>query len=366
MSDDLWVMEPGKGSRVLELGATRQDILRRLAAARFEIDDDEEDEEYDEVEDHWVYVDEIDAELTFTAGANSTLQEIVMTDERVRLGPIEVIDEPLGEILELLKVANEETLWTFDGHDRESSASGDPTAVGNLAAESPSDAELLKGGTLWILPFGVGLDLVYGDVLTLKLRKPGDVPPSAIGPLTPAQRELANRDDLSATLFRSTQQPIASPIASRFQRFAGFALMIVLGLIVWSAIDYQRRWQDAPVALGSVVAVKPPPPEPFPEEYTVVYFDTAKVRHEVVLQRNDVYVTPKIGETVEIRYLPEAPDEPLGPARVNDIAMEKYVPWGIGVITAYLILQFVAAFSGLILRKAMTAALAPTKVDVAS
>jgi hypothetical protein len=359
MSDDLWVMEPGKGSRVLELGATRADILQRLAMAGYEVDDDEEegDDENGEDEDHWVYVDEIDAELTFTSGMHSTLREIAITNDHVRLGPLEIVDEPLAKIVGLLQVSNEETRWTLDGYGH--SASAVNVAAAETNAEPPTDEALLKGGTLWIVPFGVGFDVIYGDVLTLKLRKPGDVPTSTIGPLTPAQRELANRDDLNAILSRSAQTPLSLPAAGRFQRFAGFGLMIGLGLIVWSAIQYQKRWNDAPVAKGVVIDVKPPPPEPFPEEYTINYADDTGTQHQVVFQRNDVYVAPKIGETIDITYLPEAPGEPLGPARVRDIAMEKYVPWGIGVVAAYFILQLVAIVTGIVLQKAMTATLAP-------
>ncbi len=124
-----------------------------------------------------------------------------------------------------------------------------------------------------------------------------------------------------------------------------------MGLTVWQGIRYQARWNAAPVVQGEIIDVKPPPPDPFPDEYTVEYRDQSGNPHQALLKRNDVYVTPKIGETIEIRYLPEHPDRPLGPARYRDVAFEKFVPIGIGVMASYLILQIIIPLAALVIRR---------------
>lgn len=361
MNDDVLILEPGKGSRVLELGAPREEVLRRLADAGLEIDHDEDDDEGDDR--RWTYVDEIDTELTFSAEPRGELQEIAISDDRVRLGPIDMIDEPVGKIVEMLKVSDEETLWTLHADDLTTPDASVATALDAAGASGsasdgaspPTDETLLKGATLWIKPFGLGLDVVYGEVITVRLRRPGDVPREGIGPLTPAQRALANREDLTSILFRSTRTDgVGSGKMSRFQTMLGLGLIASLGVVVWRGIDTQRRWNEAPAVQGTVVAVEPPPPEPFPERYTIAYSDDAGVQHRVVFERMDVYVTPKVGETVEIKYLPEAPDEPLGPARVRDIAFERFVPWGIGVVAGYFVLQAAMAIGSLAWRRVGT------------
>jgi hypothetical protein len=125
-----------------------------------------------------------------------------------------------------------------------------------------------------------------------------------------------------------------------------------MGMTVWQGFRYQVRWNAAPVVEGNVIDVKPPPPDPFPDEYTVEYADQAGNPYQALLKRNDVYVAPKIGEKIEIRYLPEQPDQPLGPARYRDAAFVKFVPIGIGVMASYCILQIIIPLAALFIRRA--------------
>jgi hypothetical protein len=346
MSVDVWLAEPGKGIGVLELGAPRDDVLRRLADAGFEVEEDDE-------ELRWCYVEEMDAELTFTEGSRPVLEEIAVSDDRLRLGPIELIDEPVHKIVELLRVAAEETVWTIRRdapREPKTDADRSPNPPDDQAVETPSAEKLLAEGTLWVRPLGLGLDLVYGDILTVRLRRPDDIPKAGLGSLTPEQRALAARPDPTSHLVGPVREQRRR--GSRFQLLAGLALMVGMALVVWRAIDYQRRWNEAPVVEGEVVDVKPPPPEPFPNEYTIVYHDKMGRRHQVIFQRADVYNIAKVGGKVEIRYLPEAPDEPLGPARVPDAWVERYIPWGIGVMVGYFVLQLAVPIVGWAWRKA--------------
>lgn len=349
MNDDVWSMAPGKGNRVFELGTPRAEVIRRIAAAGLEMDEDDEGEGAED-DLYWSYVKELDAELTFGDPPQRVLEEVAVSDDRVRLGPIAPIDEPVGKIVELLQVADGETIWTMRADQYKLPAPEDAVQASESTNApggqnvAPSAEKLLSEGTLWIRPFGLGLDLVYGDVMTVRLRRSNDVPSTGYGPLTAEQRELAARPDLTSYLIGPRRTDGTAPARrSRFQRLAGAALVAGIAIVVWRAIDYQRRWNAAPVVDGVVVDVQPPPPAPFPDDFTIAYQDQSGHSHRAVFKRSDIYTLPAIGEKIEVRYLPEAPGEPLGPARVREIAIERFLPWGIGVVVAYFVLQVVAA-----------------------
>jgi hypothetical protein len=125
-------------------------------------------------------------------------------------------------------------------------------------------------------------------------------------------------------------------------------LAAALVWLFWTAIDYQRRWNAAPVVEGEIVSVDPPPPNPFPMKFTVAYRDQVGLDRTTVFERADIYAN-SVGDNVDVRYLPEAPDQPMGPARLNDAAFLKYVPWGIGIGAVYFVLQIVAGVAGLVM-----------------
>jgi hypothetical protein len=281
----------------------------------------------------------MDAELKFKTTSPPVLMEIVVEDERVRLGPLPVVGERLHKIVELLQVRDEETVWRLE--DEERPKDGQRPLV--------TDKILLDGGTLWIPALGLGLGMVRGEICTMRLRQPGEAPRRGDGSLTASQRELSARKDLPQYLIRQPGE--LSPKQGCFQGVLGVALAGSLVLLVWQGIGYQRRWNEAPAVEGEVIDVKPPPPDPFPTEYTISYLDQRAAPHQVVLKHADVYVTPHVGDKVEIRFLPEAPDQPMGPARYRDAAFEKYVPWGIGIVAAYLVIQFAVSLVGLLLKR---------------
>jgi hypothetical protein len=267
------------------------------------------------------------------------LLEIAVGDERARLGPLPVIGERLHKIVDFLKVTDAETLWRLDSDDESKDhASGQPLAT---------DEQLLDGGTLWIPSLGLGLEMLRGQTTTVFLRKPEAAPRRGIGSLTPLQRELSARKNLPMHLVRPRAG--IDPLGSWFQKLLTLTLFVAMGLLVWQAIVYQQRWNGATVVEGDVIDVNPGPPDPFPSEYTITYRDQADRPHQVVLKRADVYATPHVGDKVEIRFLPEAPDRPLGPARYRDAAFDKYIPWGIGVMAVYCGLQIVVPLAGLVL-----------------
>jgi hypothetical protein len=323
MSDDLWSVELGRGIGVIELGATREEIARNLAEKNIVLDADDEDD--------WLWVEELDAELRFKTTQPPVLREILVEDDRLRFASLGVIGKRLHEIVDLLRVSDTETLWRLERDDDAESEQG------ALHPDYPvTDNMLLDHGTLWIPNLGLGLAMVRGEITTVRLRKPEESPKRGLGPLTPAQRELSARKDLSLYLLRPGG-PI-SPRRRAVQKALGIALAVSLALLVWQAINYQRQWDHAPVVEGQVIAVQPPGAT-FPDEFTILYRDLTGREHQVVFKPADVYVLRVVGEKVEVRYLPEAPDQPLGPARVRDAAFLKYMPWGIGMVAAYLVLQ---------------------------
>jgi hypothetical protein len=330
MSDDLWSVELGRGIGVIELGATRDEVACRLAEKNIVLEG--------EAEDDRLWIEELDAELRFKTTQPPVLWEILVEDDRLRFASLSVIGKRLAEIVDLLGVSDAETLWRLERNDESGAENG------ALVPEFPTtDNMLLDRGTLWIPTLGLGLGMAGGEITTVRLRKPEESPKRGLGPLTPAQRELSARQDLSGYLLRRGR-PI-SRRASVVPGALGSALAAALALLFWEAIGYQRQWNNAPVVEGRVIAVKPPGAT-FPDEFTIAYRDLTGGEHQVVFKPADVYVLREVGEKVEVRFLPETPDQPLGPARVRDAAFLKYAPWGIGIVAVYLVLQLSAAAIG--------------------
>src|SRR4029079_12319464 len=172
MSDELWSIELGRGVGVIELGATREEIARRLAEHKIELGLEDEDD--------WLWVEEMNAELHFRTTEPKVLREIVVEDESVRLGPMEVIGKRLHEIVGFLQVADSETMWRpWDDEEGEEKP--------GRTFEPQTDEELLDGGTLWIPALGLGLSMLRGGIDTVRLRRPEDAPQSGLGSLTPGQ-----------------------------------------------------------------------------------------------------------------------------------------------------------------------------------
>src|SRR5262245_329466 len=148
----------------------------------------------------------MDTELRFKTTNPPTLMEITVEDEHVRLGPLPVIGERLHKVVELLQVPDAETVWRMEGNDQRPADGGRPLVT---------DKILLDSGTLWIPALGLGLGMVRGEICTVRLRQPKDVPRRGDGSLTPDQRTLSARKDLPQYLIRQPGE--LSPKQSWFQ-----------------------------------------------------------------------------------------------------------------------------------------------------
>lgn len=326
MDEDDWNLKPGHGMGPLELDLDREAILQRLRQSKIALDLDPADPTNIEFVD-----DEII--LTFDAEDPHRLLQIEVTDDRVRVNGQPVINQRPHRLLDQWEIPDRETLWRRDP------ARNDPvTGAVEPAVDSLNDQQRLINGTLWVLTYGIGLQLYRGDVESLLVRLPQHVPTHGSGPLTDRQRGLLDQSDLDDAL--EPPPPPGASLIAWLQRLLTLAAVIIVGVIFWQGVQFQQRWNNAIKVEGTVVAVQPPPPQFWPDELTVEYADQTGKTHQVVWKPADVYVTNAVGQTVDVHYLPEAPDQPLGPTRVRDAAFLVYLPYGIAVGVIYLVLVF--------------------------
>lgn len=327
MTRSRWEVELGVGIGDVELGLPRAEIDQRLRDTGFETDVDDDDPTF-------AYVEEMEMVLTFAESAPHALVQIAVADDQVRFGAQPVVGRRIHEITELLHVRESETVWRTDD-DPESSL---PTWPQHPLSSATSE-ELLSSGTLWIQPLGLGLRMDGGAVREVYLRQPADMPREGVGPLTATQLELSRREDLPRYL-RSVHQAGQKSWSRMITAACMFGL---IGLVVWKAAEYQRRWHQAPSVEAEVIAVRPVEPDTIPTHFVVAYRDQNGVEHRAELGLADVYVPKAVGEKVEVRFLPEAPDQPIGPSRVRDVAFIKFFPWVIGIFACYLVMQVAEA-----------------------
>lgn len=322
MDDDDWNVRPGHGLGPLELDLDRESLLERLDGVVEDLNAPDDDPTFAELEDG-------DIELTFAADEPHRLQQISVFDDRVQRNSAPILERRVDELLAEWQIDFNQTLWKRGSTALDVQEQAQPP-------HTPSDRQLLQSANLWIPQEGLGLVVEQGIVEELVIRLPELAPRSGYGPFTESQRVLLNEPDLGSAL---TDPPAPGAVAEGWIRsLLTLACVAGVALVAWQGFQYQVRWNQSLSAEGTVIAVKPPPPDPFPDELTVEYADPTGKQHQTVFRRADVYITREVGEKVEVRYLPEAPDQPLGPARYRDAAFVEYMPYGIGIVAVYLVL----------------------------
>jgi hypothetical protein len=332
VNDKLWSVELGHGLGNLQLGLERSELLRRLEEAKIEFDADDDD---------LTHIHGLDADLilTLTDSDPPRLIQIAVEDERVQFATMSVMGRPLHEIVALLQVQTEETVWRTEDEPDDSL----PTAP-ERRLKPASDDELLDGGTLWIRPLGLGLRLWLGETCEIYLRLPENVPVNGIGQLTTQQLELSqkttgpNRQDQATQLQPSRKSCLRS--------LSGLICFGLIAWVIWQGALYQRRWHDAPKVEAEVIAIHPNEPDQIPTEFVVTYRDQNGIERQATLGLADLYGPKAVGEKIELYYLPEHPDRPLTHARKGDVAFIKFGPWVIGLFAGYLALQVILAILG--------------------
>lgn len=324
MSNSGWEIRPGRGLGDFALGEPRADVLRRLESDQQAVDVDPEDPTYVELVDDGIA-------LRFAAEGQQPLMLIEVCDEQVQFAGLGLSGLPPHELLPRFDVHPRETVWRR--------WTGDSSDDGYRPGTDVADETLINGGTLWLRPYGLGLCFDRGKLDTVLITAPERVPRDGYGPWTAAQAEL------SQALPSSGEKPASRPggaLGSTIRIILTLGLLGALGWLFNAARLYQARWDQAPVVQGTIVDVQPPPPEPFPEKYTVEYLDDAQHTHRIVWGLADLYVPKALGETVDVRYLPEAPDQPQSPGRYRDAAFLKFFPFGIAAVALYGVMQVVA------------------------
>lgn len=326
MKDAHFRVDVGARMGPFELGASRADIMQRATAAGFEAAaNDDNDPTY-------ITFDNAEIDLYFRPEEPHALWQVVVCDERARFGNQEVIERTIRQIVELLQVPNDETLWR-DGDDDDDCLPENERPP----SKAKTDEELIESATLWITTLGLGLHQISGEIYGILLRLPQDSPRSGFGSLTDKQRQLVPAP-------KSREKPSSTyvPTRHRFSALIWVLNLVLFGAVAWfvfQAVELQQRWNTAVVVESEVVAVDPPPPDPFPEIVTAAYVDQQGTRREVQLRRMDYYAIVKLGDKIELRYLPEAPDQPLGPAKVGDVGFNFAMPRMIVVVGVYLVLN---------------------------
>lgn len=314
MPHDDWQIDPGRGWGPLELGAPRDQILEQLRDAEIDFDDDEEDPS-------WLIISELDAEVTFHDDEPFPLLEIAVDNPNLQLNGQPVVGERLHEVLLAVKASSADTLWRYDADPNESLFDRD-----SPGPSGATDEDLLRRGTLWVRSQGIGLWLTDGVVIQLLLRKTHDVPSAGVGKITASQLEMSMRDDLDIYLQQDHRRRREM---SFLQRVAIVLLMIAIGNILALAMKEQSQWSRAPTVEGIVKKVEQGEAKSSKTFYVVSYKDQQENEHEARMAQTEFYIPRAVGDTVQVRYLPEAPDKPVGIARVGDIVFIRYVPWAL-------------------------------------
>lgn len=320
-----WQLTFGKNWGPVVLGQPRPQVVEELTKAGMDVEDEQGEET--------IYLFDPEFELTFAAEEPANLLQIVIEDADLQVGGLPLLKTTLDQALLAVQInAFEEAFWRMEDEPSDSlPANIDPTAEKSPA---PSPQQLIAEGTLWIPSLGLGLVMWKGIVSKVALRQPQDSPPAGVAPLTEQQLELAMQQELP-----KPPQPDAPPsLLSRLVRIFTTLIFLALGCFLGvSAIRHQKLWNEAPHAKGTLVAIEPNDPVKKADVYVIDYEDLEGKKHQARFTLADMYVPQAIGDTVDVVFLPSAPDQPLGPAKVKDITFTTFVPWGIGLMAVYVV-----------------------------
>lgn len=326
-NDDFWSVKLGVGMGPLVLGTDVESLRSVLRENQIEVD---------RMALHTaskITLPDVGVHVVFSQTNPRTVVRIDISDERLRFGSLAVIGKRAYEIVGLFKVPRKETLWCNIDNV------GDSTTVvvdGNTNANS---RELLARGTIWITGMGLGLKLRDGLVETVHLCDPGQSPQSGSGPWTKEQQRLSEVRELPAASIVPIQRKRNS--VSILNVLIHVVLVVAIGALVTWAIQLQRRWDAATDVRATVVALDPPPPHVLPNDITVSFRDSEGNERRQTLGHMQFMMTPKLGEEVNVRFLPDSPNKVLGPVAFRDVGFETAMPYGIRILATYSIVQLV-------------------------
>lgn len=324
-SDDFWAVEVGVRMGPLVLGTECEALLEVLREHHIDVD------RMPLGRPGKVAVPEIGTQLLFSPTSPRVLERIDVSDERVRFGSLVVIGKRAHEIVGLFKVPRKEKLWCGIEPDAN-------VPVLN-SQDSPTDRsrELLAGGTIWITSLGLGLTLRDGLVATVHLCDPTHSPRSGSGLWTKEQQLLSEVRELPA----ASMVPTRRNRMSIWTALVHLVFFVAMGTLVWWAFRLQQRWDAAIEAKAIVVALDPPPPSVLPTNITVSFPDASGNERRHTLGFMQFLMTPKLGDEVSVRFLPESPEKVLGPVASRNVGFETAFPYGMGIFAIYCVLQLI-------------------------
>lgn len=327
-NDDFWLVELGVGMGPLVLGTDSESLLAVLQENQIDVNSLTLNRSNE------IALPEIGIHLLFSKTNPRTLIRIDVSDDRLRFGSLPVIGKRAHEIVGLFKVPRKETLWCNIENNELDSAT--PGTKSNTAAIS---RELLARGTIWITGLGLGLKLCDGLVEIVHLCDPSQSPQTGNGPWTKEQQRLSEVRELPA----ASTAPIGRNrnLISIFNALIHVALVAAVGTLVGWAVQLQQRWDAAIEVPATVVALDPPPPNPLPNKITVSLKDASDNKQRHILGFKQFMIAPKMGDEVNVKFLPESPNHVLGPVAFRDVGFETAFPYGIGILAIYSSLQLV-------------------------
>ena len=78
-----------------------------------------------------------------------------------------------------------------------------------------------------------------------------------------------------------------------------------------------------------------------PNNITVSFNDSSGVEHLQTLEYMQFEMAPKLGDEINVRYLPGAPYTVLGPVAFRDVGFSSAFPYGVGILAVYSVLQLI-------------------------
>lgn len=327
MKDDFWSVELGSGMGPLVLGSEQQQLLDTLRQHDISLDRRSIDRS------GTILVPEIGCRLVFSPSpsSNQTLSRIDISDERLRFGSLSVIGKRAHEIVGIFKVPRKETLW-FNLENEDGTSE-----LFVSSRESERSRELLARGTIWITSLGLGLTLYDGLVKTVHLCEPAHSPRTGLGPWTKEQQRLSEVRELPGVVTQPTQRRPRRILSGAIH----LSMIGSMALLTWWAVQLQRRWDAAIEVAATVTALAPDSPNVLPEDITVKYNDNVGVEYHRTLGYMQFPLTPKMGDVVPVRFLPESPEKALGSVGSRDVGFQTAVPYGVAILAVYSILQLV-------------------------
>lgn len=313
-----WTLTLGQSWGPLKLGAARSAVIETLNKQQFEVDEEEDTQT--------LYLFEPELELSFGFEAPKPLLQILIEDAVVEINGLPLLNTTLDQALLAVNLTSfDGAFWRNDDEQTDTLIDYHPgETLDEEQSESLTTSQLLQYATLWIPQLGLGLGMWKGIVKQVVLRKPEHSPTSGIAPLTQEQLELAMQQEIPKPKAPAGPAPLwvrALQIVSNV-----VFTTLIIGLVLY-AQRTQTAWNQAPRTPGTLVAIQPNDPTLKQDVYVFEYKDQAGNTHQARWTLADIYIPREIGSEVEVTYLPEAPDKPVSPARVRDIAMSTLVPY---------------------------------------